>query len=233
LAKVAMMFAASAVATSVGVSMGLGEQRTPDLTAPQVSVIYPKDARVTLWGGVFAEEDHRVSGFNAVYDDAINPKLTYLGCRFDVVAVSPSANWDAASTALSKIVDRDTPTSVYGWLKNPRRNSLVDPTTDVRCSDSRSYFFFTYRTAVGLFNNYGYTYVVLEVPSSNDPLVDASGWIGSETPSRQAYNLIQHSDQVFKVEFMPPENRDRAEQEDRAVIDFLFEHAPAILAWLA
>lgn len=206
----------------------------PSLVASSVATYEPDDVGINIWGVYYAHEDKVIPGSNYVIEAKHKSEIQFLGCDFEMEPRYSDAVFEAAADALNKVAN-STPTTSHGYLVKPKRSGdLANPTIEVACDDSRSYYYFTYRNSVGPFGNFGHKTIIVEYEKSRfDPFSNPDSWMNAGLNRSQKASLLTTSmEAMYVVPFIEPENKERAKQEEKMIIDFVVDAIPTLFGAL-
>lgn len=185
------------------------------LKAEEVSVFDTSDVLVTF--GRVTMLDRTLPGSVALIDDGVTqPRLTFLGCGFDVVLEPENLALQRAAPVFSKKLtppNSDPPSAGFGRLVRPKPVGLTDPVTSVACSDKLSYFVFFYRQKP-TYGTVAIETIVFEYDDAGREVFEAETFDPEvDRPSIQTAGVVMAARGLYRISLRAPEDALRADQE--------------------
>lgn len=176
----------------------------PPLVAAEVEVFDTEEAFANSFGSVVSDVVSVPSAGALGENENGQPKIAFLGCRFDVVLERDSNHLDGAVEAINrKIASEDSAVpSGVGYLINPAPISITDPVTLTKCDPRRHYPFFLFRRTT-FSGNLSIEAVVFEYDSDNVPIFRKAIFDDySEPLSITTARIVSAADGLYRVNFM-------------------------------
>lgn len=185
------------------------------LKADEVSVFDTSD--VTTAFGRVTMVDRALPGIATLVDDgASQPRMTFLGCRFDVVLEPENATLQRAAPVFSKKLtapNSDPPPAGFGRLTRPTPVGVTDPVTSVACSDKLNYFVFFYRQKP-TFGMVAIETLVLEYDDAGRAVFEAETFDPAiDRPSLQTASVVMAARGFYRMSLRASEDALRADKE--------------------
>ena len=201
------MFKRLLIAAFLGVLFCQSATGQSALTAKEVSVFETSDVTVTF-GRVAMMDRTLPSVATLVESDASPPRMTFLGCRFDVVLEPDNATLQRASPVFSKKLttpNSDPPPAGFGHLTNPTPLGVTDPVTSVGCNGKLHYFVFFYRQKP-TFGLVEIETIVLEYDEAGRAIFEAETFDPEAgRPSAQTANVVTAARGLYRISLRAPE----------------------------
>lgn len=203
----------------------------PPLATTQVEVFETEDAYASGFGSVISDITP-VPSVGALGEDNFGqPKIAFLGCRFDIVLEQDNDELDSAVEAINRKIassDAAVPSGV-GYLRNPTPISIADPVTITKCDSDRHYPFFLFRHTTFL-GSLVIEAVVFEY--DDDSLQTFRTAIFNddlEPTSITTAKVVAAAKGLYRIDFMSPEDIEAESDAGDTLFQGLVTLAPTLL----
>lgn len=202
---------------TVALVLGPSAWAAPPLVANGVTVLETDAVEASLGKVTFAHERTVPGQARLEEGNDLNPRLSILGCSFEVNLQPNSTELERAATVFSRklTTGRDPPVAGYGTLSSPRPIGIADPLSVIQCNADLTYLFFLYRQTPAS-GNLIVEAVVIEYDHTGFEAFEAETFDPTiNRPSLQVRDVARKAKAIYRMSFRTPEDAVLAAQQDK------------------
>ncbi len=201
------------------------------LIATEVEVFDTKNAFANSFGAVVRDSRLIPSAGALGEDENGQPKIAFLGCRFDVILDQGDRDLNKAVEAINRKIassDMAVPSGV-GYLRNPAPISITDPVTVTQCNAKKYYPFYLFRNST-LMGSVTIEFIVFEYDDAGLKLFKSSIFNDEyERMSLTTARIVNAASGLYRVNYMSPEDIAADSHAEDALVQGLVLMAPKLL----
>lgn len=203
----------------------------PPMVATDVEVFDTQDAFANGFGSIVSDIKNVPSVGALGEDENGQPKIAFLGCRFEVALEQGNQQLDGAVEAINRKIasENSAVPSGAGYLINPTPISITDPVTVTKCDPGRHYPFFIFRRTT-MFGSLSIEVVVFEYDDKGLPAFKEAIFNDYTEPlSITTARVVTAAQGLYRINFMSLESiQAESEMGDELLLD-LIKLAPMAL----
>ena len=201
------------------------------LVATEVEVFDTKNTYANAFG-VVVSESRLIPGVGALGEDENGqPKIAFLGCRFDVFLERSDRELNQAVEAINRKIatsDMAVPSGV-GYLRNPTPISITDPVTVTQCDPGKYYPFYLFRNSTFM-GSVTIEFIVFEYDDEGFNVFRSSIFNDEfERTSLTTARIVSAASGLYRVNYMSPEDIESDSEEKSALVQKMLLMAPSLL----
>lgn len=201
------------------------------MVATEIEIFNTGNTFANSFGAVIS--DKRVIPSNGALgeDETGEPKIAFLGCRFDVVLETDDEKLNQAVQAINRKLassDMAVPAGV-GYLRNPKPISITDPVTVTNCSSESHYPFFLFRNST-LMGRVTIEFIVFEYDDNGLNVFRSAVFNDAlERTSLTTARIVSNAWSLYRINYMYPTDIQADTSEKEEMVERLIFMAPTLL----